>query len=216
MGQRATLLTLRAIRAWDRLRLWRLRSLHPGLRIHPTASTNLAAARYELAPAARLEIGAGVVTERMGARLHFSLGPGAHVRIGDGTWLRTELGEVHVVAFEGARLELGPEGFLNGCHLSAKQSLRIGRRTWIGPGSRIFDSDQHDFDADRPETSSPVVLGDHIWVASDVTILKGVTIGDHSVIGTRALVTADVPAHSLALGSPARVRGSVGDRSQTR
>jgi hypothetical protein len=189
---------------------------HRGLEIDPTASSNLAAARYDLAEGARLRIGAGVVTERLAGALHFSLGAGAEVSIGEGTWLRTEIDPVHIVAFEGARIELAPEGFLNGCHLSAKSELRCGRRAWIGTGSRVFDSDQHDLDSEHPEITQPVTIGDCVWVASDVTILRGVTIGEHSVIGTRSLVTHDIPAHTLAFGQPATPQGAIGDRSTTR
>ncbi len=216
MAERATFLALRAIQSWDRLRLWRLAALHPGLEIHPGASSNLAAARYDLAPGARLQIDAGVVTERLPGALHFSLGPGARARVGEGSWLRTEIAPVHLVVFAGARLEIGPECFLNGCHLSTKASLRLGRRVFIGPGSRVFDADQHDFDAERPEQAAPVEIGDHVWIASDVTLLKGVSIGAHSVIGARSLVSGAIPDHSLAFGLPARVRGSTGDRSRTR
>jgi galactoside O-acetyltransferase len=59
-----------------------------------------------------------------------------------------------------------------------------------------------------------VHIGDFVWIASDVTVLRGVTIGDHSIVGTRSLVTRDVPPHTLAFGVPAEARGSVGDRSQ--
>ena len=207
---------LRAIQALDRMRLAWLRARHPGLELDPRASSNLAHARYALAPGARLQIAAGVVTERLRGRLHFDLGPGARVEIGEDTWLRTELGEVHLIAFAGAPIRIGPEGFLNGCHLSAKRELVLGRRTWVGPGSRIFDSDQHDLDAQRPERTERVAIGDHVWIASDVTVLRGVTIGAHAVVGSRSLVTNDVPPHGLAFGVPARVRGVVGDRSKTR
>jgi maltose O-acetyltransferase len=213
---RGVVLQLKALQAYDRLRLGRLTARHPGLEIHPSASSNLAAARYDLAQGARLRIGAGVVTERLAGALHFSLGPGAEVVIGDGTWLRTEVGPVHLIAFEGARMTLGTQGFFNGCHLSCKRELRTGHRAWIGPGSRVFDSDQHDFDSERPEISQPVVIGDCVWIASDVTVLRGVTIGEHSVIGTRSLVTRDIPPHTLAFGQPAQPRGEVGDRSHTR
>jgi len=201
---------------------------HRGLEIDPAASSNLAAARYELAEGARLRIAAGVVTERLAGALHFSLGRGAEVSIGEGTWLRTEIEPVHIVAFDGARIPvhivafdgariaLGPLGFLNGCHLSAKRELRTGRRTWIGLGSRVFDSDQHDLDSERPEITQAVTIGDCVWVASDVTILRGVTIGEHSVIGTRSLVTRDIPPHTLAYGQPAKSQGVIGDRSETR
>lgn len=121
-----------------------------------------------------------------------------------------------LACFEGARLELGPECFVNGAHLSAKRRVRLGRRAWIGPGSRIFDADQHDLDAERPEQADPVEIGDHTWIAADCTILKGVTIGPHAVVGTRSLVTRSIPAHTLAWGIPATAKGAVGDRSETR
>ena len=60
-----------------------------------------------------------------------------------------------------------------------------------------------------------MAIGDHVWISSDVTVLRGVQIGSHVVIGARSLVNRDVPDHSLAYGFPARVRGPVGDRSQT-
>ena len=71
-------------------------------------------------------------------------------------------------------------------------------------------------DADRSEVTESGIMGDCVWVAADVTILRGVTIGDHSVIGTRSLVTRDIPPHTLAFGQPAEPRGKVGDRSHTR
>ena len=216
MRQYALRSLLHAIQAFDRVRLRTLAARHPGLEIDPAASTNLAAARYQLAPGARLRLGAGVVSERLPGALQFSLGPGAQVEIEERTWLRTELAPIRIFVFEGARLHIGPDSFLNGCHLSAKRELRLGRRAWVGPGSRIFDADQHDLDAERPERVEPVTIGDHVWIAADVTVLRGVTIGEHSVIGARSLVLEDIPPHSLAFGQPARVRGAVGDRSRTR
>ncbi len=213
---RADRLQLKALQAYDRFRLRLLMARHRGLEIDPTASSNLAAARYELAEGARLRIAAGVITERLAGALHFSLGRGAEISVGEGTWLRTEVDPVHIVAFDGARIALGPLGFLNGCHLSAKRELRTGRRTWIGLGSRVFDSDQHELDSEHPEITQAVTIGDCVWVASDVTILRGVTIGEHSVIGTRSLVTRDIPPRTLAYGQPATPKGVIGDRSDTR
>jgi carbonic anhydrase/acetyltransferase-like protein (isoleucine patch superfamily) len=213
---RAVVLRLKAIQAFDRWRLGRLKRRHPGLEIHPSASTNLAAARYDLAPGARLRIGAEVVTDRLAGALHFAVEAGAEMVIGERTWLRTDVGPVHMVAFAGARMTIGAEGLINGCHLSCKSALTTGRRVWIGMGSRVFDSDQHDMDEDRPEVAEPVTIGDYCWVASDVTVLRGVTIGEHSIVGTRSLVTGDIPSHTLAFGAPARPRGKVADRSSGR
>jgi acetyltransferase-like isoleucine patch superfamily enzyme len=92
----------------------------------------------------------------------------------------------------------------------------VGRRAFIGLGTRIFDADQHDLDAERPERAEPVTLGDYSWIAADSTVLRGVSIGEHSVVGARSLVTRSIPPHTLALGIPARPHGAVGDRSKTR
>ena len=207
---------LRAIRRWDRLRLARHRWRHPGLSFGAGASTNLAAARFALEPGARVHFGAGVHADRTPGGLVVIAGRDATIEIGAGTWLRGEIEPVRLVAFAGARLEVGPDAFLNGCHLSAKRRVRIGRRTWIGFGSRVFDADQHDFDAEHAEQVAPVEIGDFSWIASDVTVLKGVRIGRHCVVGTRSLVTRDLPDHSLAYGMPAEVHGRVGDRSESR
>lgn len=216
MGLRLRVWVMRAVAALDRARLRRLARRHPGLEIADGASSALALARFELGPGAQLRIGDGVVTERRSEGVRFHLGAGARVEIGEGTWLRSDVAPVQIVAFDGAVLRTGPRCFLNGCHLSAKREVILGERAWVGPGSRVFDSDQHDLDDARPESTAPVHIGDHVWVAADVTILKGVRIGEHSIVGTRSLVLRDVPPHTLVAGSPAGVCGSVGDRSRTR
>jgi hypothetical protein len=215
-GVGARALLLRIIDRWSRLRLLWLRALHPGLDIHPTASSNFAVARFNLAKGSRLSIGPGAVTDRIPRRLHFVLEPGAVVEIGAGTWLRTEVGDINLMAFANARLSVGPDCLLNGCHLSAKQELVLGRRVWVGPGTRVFDADQHELDAARPEVRAKVRVDDCVWIASDCTVLRGSKIGAHSVIGARSLVTGEIPPHTLAFGQPARPRGAIGDRSQTR
>ena len=52
---------------------------------------------------------------------------------------------------------------------------------------------------------APVKICKNVWVGGHSKILKGVTIGNNSVIGTAALVTSDIPAHSIAAGVPAKV-----------
>jgi acetyltransferase-like isoleucine patch superfamily enzyme len=216
LGPAARRLVLRAISRADRLRLAWLRGLHQGLQVDARASSNLAVARYRLAPGAILRLAAGVVTERRPGALSFLLEEDARIDVEEGAWLRTEISPITLVAFRGARLRVGPESLLNGCHLSAKREVVLGRRVFVGPGTRVFDADQHDLDAEHPERVEPVHLGDHAWIASDVTVLRGVRVGSHAVVGARSLVTADIPPHTLAFGTPARPRGTVGDRSTAR
>lgn len=205
---------LHGVRAWDRRRLRLLMRRHPGLEIHPDASSNFAVARFDLEPGARLRIGAGVVTERRREGVRFSVRSGGELVIGADTWLRSDVAPVLLYVYEGASLSVGRDGFLNGCHLSAKQRVELGQHCWVGSGSRVYDSDQHDLDAERKQRCAPVRLGDHVWVASDVTVLRGVSIGEHSVVGARSLVSRSLPAHSLCFGIPAEPRGTVGDRSR--
>lgn len=154
------------------------------------------------------------MAERRKGRLRFEVGEGSEIAIGANTWLCTEVEEVHLRATSGGTLRVGEGGFINGSMLSAKTQVVVGDRVMIGPGTRVFDSDQHPIDADHPEILEPVRIGDFVWVASDVTILRGVEIGPHSIVGARAVVNRSIPPHSLAVGVPAKVRGAVGDRSE--
>ena len=214
MTSRATRWRLKSIQAFDRFRLRFRVARTPGLSLSVEASTNFSSSHFAVAPGGRLVIGPRVYTERRSRGVHISVSEGASVEIGADTWLRTDLAPVILFAFPGAKIRIGREGFLNGCHLSAKASLEIGNRVWIGPGSRLFDADQHDLDAEHPERIEPVRIGDHCWIASDVTVLRGVEIGEQSVVGARSVVTHSLAPHTLALGTPATEAGKVGDRTQ--
>lgn len=54
-------------------------------------------------------------------------------------------------------------------------------------------------------SSRPIRIEDKVWIGFDVTILKGVTIGEGAVIGAKSVVTKDVPPWSVAAGNPAKV-----------
>lgn len=57
----------------------------------------------------------------------------------------------------------------------------------------------------QPYESRPVHIGSDVWFGVGVTVLPGVTVGDGAVLGARAVVTKDVPAGAIAVGSPARI-----------
>ncbi|HEY5960222.1 MAG TPA: DapH/DapD/GlmU-related protein, partial [Polyangiaceae bacterium] len=53
--------------------------------------------------------------------------------------------------------------------------------------------------------SSPITVGDAVWIGTNSTILKGVTIGDGAIVAKASVVTKDVPPFSIVAGNPARV-----------
>lgn len=54
-------------------------------------------------------------------------------------------------------------------------------------------------------TTKPVIIGNDIWIGANAVLLPGVSIGDHSVVAAGAVVTKDVPPHSLVAGVPAKI-----------
>lgn len=73
--------------------------------------------------------------------------------------------------------------------------------------SSVFRNKYHDF----VNSSGKVTIGNNIYFGTNVTILKGVTIGDNCVIGAYSLVTHDIPANSVAAGVPCKVICSLDD-----
>jgi acetyltransferase-like isoleucine patch superfamily enzyme len=53
--------------------------------------------------------------------------------------------------------------------------------------------------------SAPIVIGDHVWIGANATVLKGVTIGNNVIIAAGAVVTKDIPENCIAAGVPAKV-----------
>jgi acetyltransferase-like isoleucine patch superfamily enzyme len=97
-----------------------------------------------------------------------------------------------------------------GATIAVHSQLEVGDNCLIGPYSSINDED-HIYGSgtdpidDRGLKTSPIVIGNNVWVGTKATILRGLTIGDNAVIGANAVVTRDVPANSIAVGAPARV-----------
>ncbi|KAF4987802.1 hypothetical protein FDECE_15295 [Fusarium decemcellulare] len=86
--------------------------------------------------------------------------------------------------------------------------VTIGDRVMVGPNVMISTA-THEIEVasrrDNIEYASPVTIGDDCWIGGGVIILPGVTIGDGCTIGAGSVVTRDIPAWSVAIGSPARV-----------
>lgn len=84
--------------------------------------------------------------------------------------------------------------------------IDIGCNCMIAEGVDIWSTDTHSIfeDGNLVNPPQPIRIGNHVWIGKDVAILKGVTIGDDAVIGMKSMVTHDIQANSLNVGSPAK------------
>ena len=94
-----------------------------------------------------------------------------------------------------------------GTVVSARNEIAIGRHCAISWNCTIIDNDMHQILYENEPASVPteltVRIGDHVWIGASAIVLKGVTIGDNSVVAAGAIVTQDVPPNTLVVGAPA-------------
>lgn len=141
---------------------------------------------------------------RIGGESRIAIGSG--VFIGANSWLQA------LPPGSGVAIEIGDGTSIAGnCVLSAVQSVRLGRAVLLARGVYISDHIHAYADPERPVLAQgttgvdPVEIADGAWLGENVVVGPGVRIGRGAVIGGNAVVLSDVPAHSLAVGVPARV-----------
>lgn len=135
---------------------------------------------------------------------------------------------VHFALGESAKVEIGDYCYFTSVILLCEQEICIGNYVVLGWNTTIADTDFHPIaPAQRiadaialsplgkgtrpPTTRQPVMIEDDVWVGPNVTILKGVRIGEKSWIEAGALVTRDIPPRSRVIGNPAQIIGEVGE-----
>lgn len=126
---------------------------------------------------------------------------GRFVWIGHGAKIRCHEGVVEI----GAKTVLGQE-----CTISAYKRIRIGEQCVIADRAMFIDFDHGVVEVERPIRSQgiytrEVEVGSNVWIGYGACILRGVHVGDNSIIGSNAVVTKDVPANAVVAGVPARI-----------
>ncbi len=134
------------------------------------------------------------------------IGPNARLRIGRWAWIghgskiRVHEGEVSI----GAKTVMGQE-----CTISAYQHVQIGRECILADRVMLIDFDHGAVEVERPIRlqgiyKRDVRVGHNVWIGYGACILRGVSVGDNSIVGTSAVVTRDVPENAVVAGVPAR------------
>lgn len=100
------------------------------------------------------------------------------------------------------RVKIGDDVFFNNyCSVCSMNNVSIGTGTIFGENVKIYDHNHIYTDTVLPikkqgYTSAPIYIGVHCWIGSNVTILKGVKIGDNCVIGAGCVIYKDVPSNT--------------------
>jgi acetyltransferase-like isoleucine patch superfamily enzyme len=144
----------------------------------------------------------------------------------------------YVSCYAGCSFAIGENGcckvgdftLLNGALLMADERIEIGSHCLISWNVGIADSDFHPlepaqrridaqavapFFKDRPPRpklrTAPVIISDNVWIGMNAIILKGVTIGENSVVAAGSVVTKSVPPNTVVAGNPAEAVKKFGD-----
>lgn len=111
-----------------------------------------------------------------------------------------------------ARIVIGNNCSFSGVSVRCYKEIILGNNVRCGANVLIMDGDGH-LDDPRSGKSKPVHIGDNVWLGTDVKVMKGVTIGANSLIGAGSIVTKDIPANVIAVGSPCRVIRSIDEET---
>lgn len=140
---------------------------------------------------------------------------GNHLKIHLGnnvTIMRSTIGASKV--YDDPILRIGDNSSIGyGTTLSVAKELIIGSDCMISCNCLIMDNDDHPICPDKrrqhlpiePENVAAVKIGNNVWIGAYTAILKGVTIGDNSIVGTHSVVTSDVPENCIYAGVPAKL-----------
>lgn len=122
---------------------------------------------------------------------------------------------VLAAASPGARLVIGNNVGISGAVIYATLRIDIEDDVLVGAGALVYDTDWHEVDPARRRANdaapgqAPVKICRNAWLGARSIILKGVTVGEDSVVAAGAVVTRDVPAGAIVGGVPAKVIGWV-------
>jgi acetyltransferase-like isoleucine patch superfamily enzyme len=165
----------------------------------------------------RVKYNSGVIVYGMPI---IELKEGAQISIGNGVVLcshsnRTALGvsrPVIIRAMQSAAvIEIGSDVGLSGTTICAMERISIGDECLFGADVTVFDNDFHPTDPVGRRfskigiTVSPVIIGRNVFIGTKTIIMKGVTIGDNSIIGAGSVVVSSIPKNVIAAGNPCKV-----------
>jgi galactoside O-acetyltransferase len=114
---------------------------------------------------------------------------------------------------ENAKIRIGNNVFINNNLkiICDKSTIEVGDNTLIGYNVNIIDSDFHHLHPQKRTSTdyafAPVKIGNNVFIGANVTILKGVSIGENTVVASGAIVTKSFDKNLIIGGNPAKIIG---------
>jgi len=111
----------------------------------------------------------------------------------------------HLIIEDQGKISIGKHCFFNNyCTLASRLNITIGDGSIFGENVKIYDHNHCYKNKNIPiknqgYTAAPIIIGKHCWIANNVIILKGVTIGDNCVIGAGCIIYKDIPSGSIIM-----------------
>jgi acetyltransferase-like isoleucine patch superfamily enzyme len=110
--------------------------------------------------------------------------------------------------FDNSVIIIGDNCRLNGTIIHCNERVEIGKDCMFGPGTVVVDNDSHRIAVDFTERrktpeSKPIKIGNNVWIGMNCIILKGVDIGDNSIVAAGSVVTKNISENCLFGGNPA-------------
>ncbi|MGN0213204.1 MAG: acyltransferase [Muribaculaceae bacterium] len=121
--------------------------------------------------------------------------------------------EGRLIVAENAKLEIGEDTGCNSVTICCFQYIKIGNHVKIGTGTLIMDTNYHSLDwqerrkeskMNTKKKTSPVIIGDDVFIGTRTIINKGITIGDRSIVAAGSVVVKNIPADEIWGGNPAK------------
>lgn len=123
-------------------------------------------------------------------------------------WAHEEPNQFFTYAPE-AVISIGDASRINGISIHCRKAVTLGKECLAG-SAILMDNDFHSIHFEKRNDpaaikSTPITIGNRVWLGGQCAILKGVTVGEESVVGFRAVVTKDVPSKKIVAGNPAHI-----------
>lgn len=118
----------------------------------------------------------------------------------------------HIHLANDAKILIGNNVGVSSIALWSEKEISIGDYTIIGANTTIIDTDAHPLSAQdrlvdlgKGAKVAPIIIGKNVFIGTNCIILKGVSIGNRSIIAAGSVVTKDIPEDCIAAGNPAKV-----------